>query len=144
MHELKLPPIQYKAKEADGKVWIFDGIRKKYVVLTPEEWVRQHFINFLINHLKYPRSLVKIESGLHYNRQMKRCDILVYNREGKPWMVVECKSPDILIDEKAAQQVSVYNKTLNATYVAITNGIKHYCFEISKTIKSLPDFPVFG
>lgn len=143
MHKLKLPPFQYKVKEANGKVWIFDGIRKKYVVLTPEEWVRQHFIHYLIDQLKYPKPLIKVEAGLKYNQQLKRCDILVYNREGKPWMVVECKSPDVDLDEKTAYQVSVYNKTLTADYVAITNGIRNYCFEVSDTVRSLKDFPAF-
>ena len=84
MYQLNLPTFDYKLKKADGKVWIFDVIRKKYIVLTPEEWVRQHFIHYLINDFKYPRSLVKIEGGLTYNQLQKRSDITVFDREGKP------------------------------------------------------------
>lgn len=143
MVKLNLPSFEYKVKDANGKVWIFDGIRKKYVVLTPEEWVRQHFVQYLINHLKYPKMLLKIEAGLIYNQLAKRSDIVVYNRSGKPWMVIECKAPEIALNENTAQQVSVYNNTLKASYVVITNGMRHLCFEISSEIKSLKELPAF-
>ena len=143
MVKLNLPSFEYKLRDANGKVWIFDGIRKKYVVLTPEEWVRQHFINHLVNHLGYPKALLKVEAGLKYNKLSKRSDIVVYNREGIPWMVIECKAPDLTIDEKSILQVSVYNKTLKAAYVVLTNGMKHLCFDVSKEIKSLTELPAF-
>lgn len=143
MVKLNLPSFEYKLKDANGKVWIFDGIRKKYVVLTPEEWVRQHFINYLIDHIHYPKALLRVEAGLKYNKLSKRSDIVVYDRNGMPWMVVECKAPDIVIDEKSAMQVSIYNKTLKATYVVLTNGMKHLCFDVSKEIKSLSELPAF-
>ena len=101
MHQLNLPSFDYKLKKADGKVWIFDVIRKKYIVLTPEEWVRQHFIHYLLHELKYPRSLVKIEGGLSYNTLSKRSDIVVFDRDGRPWMLVECKSPEFKLSEKS-------------------------------------------
>ncbi len=127
MYKLNLPEPALSLKKEEGKVYIFDIIRKKYVVLTPEEWVRQHFIHFLINDLKYPRSLFRIEGALSYNRMQKRSDILVRNREGKPWMLVECKSPTIKLTQKAFNQIAVYNMTIGATYLAVTNGMVHYC-----------------
>jgi hypothetical protein len=115
-------------KKEQGKVYIFDNIRKKYLVLTPEEWVRQHFINYLIQDHKYPKSLIRIEGGVSYNKLQKRSDILIYNRQGKPWMLIECKSPTIKLSQKAFNQVAVYNMTIGAKYVAVTNGIIHYCY----------------
>ncbi|HRJ28206.1 MAG TPA: type I restriction enzyme HsdR N-terminal domain-containing protein [Cyclobacteriaceae bacterium] len=143
MIKLNLPAFDYKLKKADGKVWIFDGIRKKYVVLTPEEWVRQHFVQYLIHVLSYPKALVKIEGGLHYNQLAKRSDIVVFNRAGNPWMVVECKAPEIKLRQQDAQQVAVYNSTLKASYVVITNGLRHLCFEMATEIKSLPELPAY-
>jgi len=106
MYKLNLPEFDFKLKKADGKVWIFDGIRKKYVVLTPEEWVRQHFIHYLTSQKKYPRSLIRVEGGLTYNELQKRTDIVVFNRQGKPWMVVECKSPALAVAPSTLTQVS--------------------------------------
>lgn len=133
-------------KKEQGKVYIFDNIRKKYVVLTPEEWVRQHFINYLIQDLKYPKSLFRIEGSISYNKLQKRSDILIYNRQGKPWMLVECKSPTIKLSQKAFNQVAVYNMTIGAEYVAVTNGMVHYCYAGMKKgeeVKFLDDFPDF-
>jgi len=143
MVQLNLPSFAVKLKNSNGKVWIFDCIRKKYVVLTPEEWVRQHFIAYLTEVLKYPRSLIKVEAGLTYNQLTKRSDLIVFNREGKPWMVIECKAPEVDLTESTAQQVSVYNATLKASYVAVTNGLRHFCFSVKEGIKSVPDFPEF-
>jgi hypothetical protein len=146
--KLNLPAFETSLRKQEGKVYIFDNIRKKYVVLTPEEWVRQHFINFLIHHLHYPRSLFKVESSLTYNRLQKRSDILVRDRSGNPWMLVECKSPEIKLTQAAINQVSVYNKTIGARYVAITNGLVQYCFDSAESEKgkaafldSFPEFP---
>src|SRR5688572_31218406 len=99
MHKLNLPAFDYKLKKVDGKVWIFDVIRKKYVILTPEEWVRQHFIYYLVTELHYPRALVRVEGGLVYNTLNKRSDIVIFGREGAPWMLVECKSPTLKLSE---------------------------------------------
>ncbi len=143
---LNLPSIQTRLQESNGKVWIFDGIRKKFVVLSPEEWVRQHFVQFLLTE-KYPKSLIKIEGGLAVNELRKRSDIVVYNREAKPWMVVECKNPLIVIDQNTLQQVANYNSTLRAEYVAVTNGLTHFYFNTNwesnsvNQISHLPTFP---
>ncbi|MDH4057596.1 MAG: type I restriction enzyme HsdR N-terminal domain-containing protein [Cyclobacteriaceae bacterium] len=143
MVKLNLPKFDFKLKDADGKVWIFDGIRKKYVVLTSEEWVRQNFVRYLIDTLHYPKALIKVEAGLTYNRLSKRSDIVVFSRGGTPWMVVECKAPGIVLDEKSLMQASVYNQTLKASYVVVTNGINHLCFEITSVVKSLRELPSF-
>src|SRR4051812_21827468 len=147
MQKLNLPDFEYALRKADGKVWIFDVIRKKYLVLTPEEWVRQHFIHYLISSLKYPKALIKVEGGLTYNELRKRSDIVIYNREGKPWMLVECKSPDLKISENVFRQASMYNTTLKADYLTITNGLTHHCAHINwkeNKIENLSDLPEFG
>ena len=146
MQKLNLPEFKPTLKKEEGKIWIFDMIRKKYFVLTPEEWVRQHFIHYLIAELKYPKSLFRIESSLTYNKLQKRSDILVFNRDAKPWMLIECKSPDIKLSQKAFNQVAVYNMTVNAKFVAVTNGLVHYCCEAAKEGEQaifLESFPVF-
>ena len=143
--QLNLPPIQARLQESDGKIWIFDGIRKKFIVLTPEEWVRQH----LIAHLQtqgYARSLMKVEGGLSVNELRKRSDIVVYDRQGKPWMVVECKNPLIPIDNNTLQQVASYNVSLQARDIMVSNGMEHYYFATDwdrrevKRLEALPRF----
>jgi len=146
MYQLNLPTYHPSLKKDNGKVWIFDVIRKKYIVLTPEEWVRQHFINYLITELKYPKSLFRIEGSLTYNKLQKRSDILIFNRNGKEWMLIECKSPTIKLNQKAFNQVAVYNMTLGAKYLAVTNGMAHFCFEAAapgSEPKALSKFPNF-
>ncbi len=147
MVKLNLPAFDYNVKEAEGKVWIFDSIRKKFVMLTPEEWVRQHFLNYLIEKMRYPKSLIKIESGLVYNRLQRRSDIIVYDRQGNPWMLIECKSPSQTLNDLTIRQVSVYNTVLQAKYISVTNGITHLCYEINQQenqtqfLNSFPDYP---
>jgi len=146
MFKLNLPDFNLTVRKEDGKVWIFDIIRKKYIVLTPEEWVRQHFIHYLVNHLNYPKALFRIEGSLTYNKLQKRSDIVIHNREGKPWMLVECKAPNIKLTQKAFNQVAVYNMTIGAQFVAVSNGMVQYCFEPSlkgeaNHLASFPEFP---
>lgn len=146
MLKLNLPEINCNIRKNAGKFEVFDIIRKKYIQLTPEEWVRQHLVHFLIYDLKYPKSLIKVESGLTYNRLKKRSDILVYNREAKPFLVVECKSFDVPVNQSTLDQVSVYNSQLGARYAAISNGLKHYCceFDLEKgTRMFLDSFPEY-
>jgi predicted type IV restriction endonuclease len=146
MTPLNLPAHNFKIKKTDGKVWIFDGVRKKFVVLTPEEWVRQHFIHHLIHVHHYPKSLFRIEGSLTYNTLQKRSDILVYDRSGKPWMLIECKATNVKLTQKAFNQVAIYNMTVGAKYLAVTNGMVHYCCEAPRTGQEtvfLEDFPVF-
>lgn len=146
MTPLNLPAIEPNLKKEEGRVWIFDVVRKKFVVLTPEEWVRQHFLQHLIQNLKYPKSLFRIESSLTYNKVQKRSDILVHDRAGKPWMLIECKSSSIKLTQKAFNQIAVYNMTVGATYLAVTNGMIHYCWKAPKPGEEpvfLDSFPVF-
>lgn len=127
MTPLNLPAFDVKVKKSGGKVFIFDSVRKKYVVLTPEEWVRQHVMNYLIQHRFYPKSLFRIEGSLAYNTLKKRSDILIYDRSGKPWMLVECKASSIKLTQRAFNQAAIYNMTLGAKYVAVSNGMAHFC-----------------
>lgn len=127
MEKLNLPEFNCNIRNNQGKVEIFDIIRKKYVVLQPEEWVRQSFIHFLINIQGFPKSLIKIESGLKYNSLLKRSDILVYSNEGTCSILVECKSFKQKINQNALDQSTIYNKTVNAEYIILTNGINHFC-----------------
>lgn len=146
MNQLNLPAFSPSLKKENGKVYILDIIRKKYVVLTPEEWVRQHFVNYLIQEYRYPKSLFRIEGSLLYNKLQKRSDILIYDRQGKPWMLIECKSPSIKLSRNAFNQVAIYNMTVGAEYMAVTNGMIHYCYTAIKKggeVKFLDEFPTF-
>jgi predicted type IV restriction endonuclease len=146
MIALNLPEFEVNLKKSEGKIWIFDGIRKKFVVLTPEEWVRQHLIQYFITHLRYPRTLIQVERGLQYNQLKKRSDFVVFDRDGKPWMLVECKSPEIQLDQKSVDQAAMYNVDIKAKYVAVSNGLKHVCYEAAGTVGEialLKDFPEY-
>ncbi|MFD2037306.1 type I restriction enzyme HsdR N-terminal domain-containing protein [Belliella marina] len=123
---LNFPKFEFKIKEEEsGKLSIFDSLRKKYLILTPEEWVRQHIIQVLIQKYLYPKSLFSLEKGLKYNQLQKRFDVLVHDRSGRPFLLVECKAPDVRLTQKTAEQVCVYNKSINAPYIGITNGKQH-------------------
>lgn len=147
MIELNLPEIDCNIRKKEGKFEIFDIIRKKYIFLTPEEWVRQHILHFLIFQHNYPKSLIRVESGLKYNQMKKRSDILVYNRLGQPFLIVECKSFDIKINQSAVDQVSVYNKQLGAQYIMVSNGLMHFCCEFDHAagkMNFIDSFPAFA
>ncbi len=142
---LNLPKFEIQVKEMDKGTCIFDVIRKKYIVLTPEEWVRQHFIHFLINSYKYPKSLMKVESGLKYNNLQKRSDILVYTRKGHPFLIVECKASNVKLDSKVIDQAALYNKSIGADYIIVTNGMNFRCLKttsiIVEWVEKIPVFP---
>jgi len=127
--KLNFPLIELKTKVQDEKIYCFDVIRKKYLLLTPEEWVRQHLVHYLVA-IDYPKGLIAMESGLRFNNLAKRTDIVVRDREGQVFMLVECKAPSIKLTQKVIEQASVYNQVLNAKYLAITNGMSWYCFEM--------------
>ena len=126
MEELNLPVPEVPIQIIEGKKYIFDFIRKKNIVLTPEEWVRQSLLHFLINHRNYPKSLIKIESGLIYNTMQKRSDILIYDRKMNPLILVECKAPDVKIDQKVLDQILIYNNKLNSDMLVLSNGVDHF------------------
>jgi len=146
MQKLNLPTYNFKIKSNENKTLIFDKLRKKYMVLTPEEWVRQHFVYFLIEEKKYPISLIALEKQLTINNRKKRTDILVFNTAGNPEIIVECKAPSIKITQATFDQIARYNLKLKATYLIVTNGLEHfYCkmdFENETYIflKEVPDY----
>ncbi|WP_104736156.1 type I restriction enzyme HsdR N-terminal domain-containing protein [Hanstruepera ponticola] len=126
MQELQFPTYSFRFKNSENKVSIFDSIRKKFVVLQPEEWVRQHCVQFLIKEKKYPASLINVEKELQINDLKKRYDIVVYNTDGSIHLIVECKAPKISIDQDTFDQIARYNLSLNASYLMVTNGLNHY------------------
>ena len=147
MKTLKLPQFDCKIINKEGKNIIFDCIRKKYILLTPEEWVRQHFVHYLIDHLQYPKTLISVEGGLQYNRMHKRSDIVVYTRNTLPFMLIECKAPEVRISQRVFEQAAVYNQTLKATYLVVTNGMEHFCCHINHEKASsrfVNELPVYG
>ena len=146
MIALNLPPFKYKLKSNENKTFIFDVVRKKYVVLTPEEWVRQHIIHFLTQQKGYPKSLMSIEKQVIVNKLSKRTDIVVYTNKGLPYIIVECKAPSVKITQKAFDQIARYNLKLQADYLIVSNGLKHYFAQLD-TIKQdfifLKDIPKY-
>ena len=122
---LNLPPHPFKITERDGVVFIFDELRKKHLVLTPEEWVRQHFIQHLILDKKFSKTLIQIEGGLILNQLQKRSDILVYNTAGEKLMLIECKAPKVKITQSVFDQASRYNSIHQAKWIVLTNGLQH-------------------
>ena len=126
MQKLNLPIYSIKLKKKENKTLVFDPIRKKYIVLTPEEWVRQNFIQFLINEKNYPASLIALEMGIDLLNTKKRCDIVLYNTKGLPHMIVECKAPSIKISQDTFDQIARYNMTLKTDLLVVTNGMQHY------------------
>lgn len=147
MDTLNLPAYEAKINEADGKHQIFDDIRKKWVALTPEEWVRQHFIHYLTGEKGYPAGLMAVEMAMRYNRMTKRGDIVVHDREGKPVLIVECKAPDVKITQDAFDQVARYHMALRPNYVAVSNGIEHYYCWIDHKLKDyafIDELPLYS
>ncbi len=127
--KLNLPPIDPDFSREGNTLLIWDIIRRKHIVLTKEEWVRQHLVALLISHLAYPRSLIKVETQHHYGKKQKRSDILVYDRNGKPFLLVECKSWETKLNRSVLNQIGTYNKTLQCPFIAISNGMQHYCWQ---------------
>lgn len=145
MAELSLPAFEYKVKRQSGAVMIFDVIRKKYVILTPEEWVRQHVIHYLIEVKEVPAALIAVEREIELYGLRRRFDVVAFDRQGDPWLLVECKAPSVTLTRQVFDQAFRYNITLEAPYVAITNGIVHYCGKINPEtgFTFLDDFPAF-
>lgn len=148
MEALNLPGADLRTRPTDnGKTEVFDPLRRKYVALEPEEFVRQHFVNYLINYLGYPASHVANEVSLTLNETRRRCDTLIYNSEGKPLMIVEYKAPYVTIDQKIFDQIVRYNMVLNARYLVVSNGLRHYCCHIDYETGSysfLPQIPSYA
>ncbi len=144
--KLNLPTYSFRIEQQSGKKLIFDEIRKKSLVLTPEEWVRQNFIRFMIEEKKYPASLLAIETGLKLNRNQFRADLLVYDRRGKPLLIVEFKAPSVKISQLAFDQITRYNMTFQVPYLIVSNGLSHYCCKVNpeeQTYAFLKEIPTF-
>lgn len=146
MQKLNFPTYSFRFKNNENKVSIFDSIRKKFVVLQPEEWVRQHCIQYLIDIKGCPISLINVEKELIVNSLKKRYDIVVYNPDGSIHLIVECKSPTIKVNQNTFDQIAQYNLVLNATYLMVTNGLNHYYCQMDfkneryQFLKDIPDY----
>lgn len=146
VQELNFPKFEYRFKSTENKVSIFDVIRKKFIILQPEEWVRQHCVHYLINAKKFPKSLINVEKELTINGLKKRYDIVVFNSDGSIHLIVECKSHKIKIDQTTFNQIARYNLVLNATYLMVTNGLNHYYCEMDMEkeqyifLEAIPDY----
>jgi hypothetical protein len=144
--KLNFPTYSFRFKNSENKRLIFDGIRKKFVVLQPEDWVRQHCVQYLIQVKNYPISLINVEKELKINTLRKRYDIVVFNPDGSIHLIVECKAPKITIDQTTFDQIARYNLKLNATYLMVTNGINHYYWQMDfeneryEFLKDIPDY----
>ena len=136
MLELNLPPFDKKTTKKDDKAFILDVIRRQYVALTPEEWVRQHFVHFLIQYKGYPQSLMANEVQLKLNGMSRRCDTVVYDRTLRPRVIVEYKAPSVSITQKVFEQICRYNMVLQVDYLIVSNGLAHYCCRIDYPTRS--------
>ena len=144
MLPLNLPSFPFKLQQQNGKNVIFDALRKKYVALTPEEWVRQHFIRFLTDYKGYPKGLLANEIQLVLNGTKKRCDTVLFNKDLSARMIVEYKAPHIEITQAVFDQITRYNMVLKVDYLIVSNGINHYCCRIDYNTMSytfLPEIP---
>ena len=146
MQKLNFQLYNFRFKNSENKVSIFDAIRKKFIILTPEEWVRQHVVQFLLEEKKYPHSLINVEKVLKVNGLRKRYDVVVFNPDGSIFILIECKAPEIKITQATFDQIARYNMTMKANFLMVTNGLNHYfCqmdFENEKYqfLKELPDY----
>ena len=146
MLALNFPKYSFKFKNSENKTWIFDIIRKKYVILGPEEWVRQHMVHYLTVTKKYPKSLINVEKQLMVGKLKKRYDIVVYNSDGSIHILVECKAPNIEVSQRVFDQIAQYNKQLNAMFLVISNGLGHFFCKMDYSrekyvfLGDIPDF----
>lgn len=146
MLRLNLPNYDFKMKTEQGSRQIFDPVRKKMVKLDPEEWVRQNLIKFLNKDKNYPISLMAVEKGLTVNKLSKRFDILCYNNDSKPLLLVECKAPSVKISQSAFDQISIYNLQFKVPFLLVSNGLEHYCCQLDyeknsySFLSEIPDY----
>ncbi len=146
MRILNLPVYDFQHLEEDGKQFILDRYRKKYVMLTPEEEVRQRFARYLIEEKGYPASLMMTEYSLKFNEMIRRCDILVHKPAGKPAVLVECKAPEVKISNDTFDQIARYNMVFRVKYLMVTNGLKHYCCHMdfeNRKVNFLGEIPTY-
>ena len=147
MQNLNFNSYSFRLKNSENKVYIFDAIRKKFLVLTPEEWVRQHTIQFLIQELNYPISLINVEKIVKINGMNKRYDIVVFNSNGSIEIIIECKAPEVQITQATFDQIARYNFILQANYLMVTNGLNHYFCQMdfeNENYMFLKDLPAYN
>jgi hypothetical protein len=146
MQNLNFPKYSFRFKSNENKTLVFDEIRKKFVVLTPEEWVRLHVVQFLLKEKNYPKSLINVEKQLKLNNTIKRYDVVVFNSDGSIFLIVECKAPKVPITQLTFDQIARYNLALNAQYLMVTNGLAHYFCQMDLKnekyvfLKEIPDY----
>lgn len=139
------PEPAFRLRKEEGREFIFDQLRKKWILLTPEEWVRQNFVQYLLQVKKYPASLVAIEKEIQLDELKKRFDVLVYSNEHRPWLMVECKSMDVKLDDAVLQQLLRYNVSVPVSYLVITNGTDCFAWQRKEgTLLQLEEIPSFG
>lgn len=147
MEALNLPAYESRIKKGKGRFdEIWDPLRKRYVALTPEEWVRQHILNFLTKYRGYPTSLIRVEVSLNYNQLRKRSDIVVFDRNGNALLLVECKGPGIILSEDVLYQVIMYNRNFTGKFLLLTNGLTHIPCKVNatdQTIEFLREIPEY-
>ena len=146
MRKLNFQLYNFRFKNSENKVSIFDAIRKKFIILTPEEWVRQHVVQFLLEEKKYPHSLINVEKVLKVNGLRKRYDVVVYSPDGSIFILIECKSPEIKIAQATFDQIARYNMTMKSQFLMVTNGLNHYFCQMDfenekyRFLEELPDY----
>lgn len=144
MQQLNFPSYIFRFKNSENKTAIFDEIRKKFIILTPEEWVRQHVVQFLLEEKKYPKSLINVEKVLHVNGLRKRYDVVAFDSDGSIRVLIECKAPEIKITQDTFDQIARYNMTMKAQFLMVTNGLNHYFCQMdfeNEKYKFLPELP---
>lgn len=147
LEKLNLPEYTFRLKKEAGRFFIFDTIRKKYVVLNAEEWVRQHFISFLVREKKYPEARMAVEKRIIVNGRPQRFDLLIYDRHGVPHTMAEFKAPEVKISQQAFDQIVRYNRVLKVKYIIVSNGMNHFACRMDyekNDYTFLKEVPVFG
>ena len=146
MELLNFPASEFRFRKSDSQTVIFDEIRKKFLVLTPEEWVRQHVVQYLINEKKYPKSLINVEKILKINGIPKRYDIVVFNTDGSIFILVECKAPQVKISQHVFDQIARYNMAMQSQLLMVTNGLNHYYCKLdyeNERYDFMPELPMY-
>ncbi len=144
MQKLNFPSYNFRFKNSENKTAIFDEIRKKFIILTPEEWVRQHVVRFLLEEKQYPKSLINVEKVLLVNGLRKRYDVVVFNPDGSIHILVECKAPEVKITQVTFDQIARYNMTMKSSFLMVSNGLNHYFCQMdyeNEKYQFLPELP---
>jgi len=145
--QLNLPPFSFRTKSVEGRKLIFDAFRRRWVALTPEEWVRQNFVRYLAEVKHFPESLIAVERSLKINQRDFRADVVIFAKSGNPLVVVECKAPEVKINQQVFDQIVRYNMEFQVEYLIVTNGLSHYCCRINRMertyafLPEIPDYP---